>query len=199
MPNSQFSNRACSLYALFSHYSSCNIHKNCFLQVSPQSRAFTGMVFEGTRSTFYWEHPALPVIKIMISLSSWQVAGFHSDFFFTNFESKRLIQEMLYFVPTFFWETLFVLQHLSSREFYQRWRLGRGGGAEVTALTHPQNGRYSGWFFLIKTGLLFISNKTTNSRLLAHGGTLCKQSCGTVLPGGSTIWFQTSWVKKKID
>ena len=53
MPNSQVSNRAFSLYALFSQYSLCNIRQNCFFpQFSPQSRAYTGMVFERTRSTF---------------------------------------------------------------------------------------------------------------------------------------------------
>ena len=150
MPNSQFSNRAFSLYALFSQYSSCNIHNNCFLQFSPQSRAFTftGMVFEQEAhfvacvvasapisSRFLCPRPPLLLsapnqnrhatqathfvddIRHYLWLKSWflcqvdKLRDIILIFLFTNFESKRLIQEMLYFVPTFFWETYFVLQH----------------------------------------------------------------------------------------
>ena len=146
MPNSPFSNRAFNLYALFSQYSSCNIHKNCFLQFSPQSRAFTGMVFEQ-------EAHLVDDIRHYLWLKSWflcqvdKLRDIILIFLFTNFESKRLIQEMLYFVPTFFW----VLQHTDwlifhviegplNSSFVKRVLSAlatREGGAEVTALAHP--------------------------------------------------------------
>ena len=114
------------------------------------------------------ENITLPVIKIMIScffdkFRDIILIVFIFLFFFYK-ESKLSIQQMLYFVPTFFWETHFALQrtdwlilHVIEAPLNLSLFLKRVLSAVAShGFGPPPKMVASGCFFLIKTGLLFI-------------------------------------------